>query len=304
MNILWVHKNGYDIQPYLDLVGKCHKIFVFENYLEAWTAIFTTYYNTFDLILCDLFGDFSWIEYDSDVESGLELYRNIESDRPFIFIYRDNVELNFLKKLKVKKNTSNLFFLRIPYTSSELLNIIDNLSDSKNLIDDSSQIIKSNTQLIYDFKTIYSELTKQLKANPKLSYQIEPRKFEELIAYLLEQSGYNIELTKSSRDGGKDIYALQKTMVGNILAVVECKRYSKNNLVGIDIVQRLYGVKIAEKANVGMVITTSSYTKPAINFQKTVGTELALKDYHDLIEWINLVKKKNDEISSVSSGTL
>ncbi|MBO1628242.1 restriction endonuclease [Bacillus arachidis] len=148
----------------------------------------------------------------------------------------------------------------------------------------------TSPSLRVDFTDVNSQLIQYLARNPELMYQLEPRKFEELVAELFHKKGYEVELTPRTRDGGKDIYALKKDSISSTLFLVEAKRYSKTNKVGVELVRGLYGVKHAERANVGMLVTTSSFTKDAIEFASPLKYEMSLKDFSNLEEWLKEYK--------------
>jgi HJR/Mrr/RecB family endonuclease len=113
-------------------------------------------------------------------------------------------------------------------------------------------------------KKIISSLQKQ----PQQIYQVSPLQFEEILAELLLDMGYDIELTSQTRDGGMDILAYKHTPMGKLLFLVEAKRYRQDRKVGIDLVKNLYATLMHQKANLAMLVTTSSFTKDARAFEK------------------------------------
>ncbi len=125
-----------------------------------------------------------------------------------------------------------------------------------------------------------------VKNNPSILHSITPREFEELVAEIFDRQGFDVELTKATRDGGKDIIAIQSNMGIKLKYIVECKRYAMHNKVTLDVVQRLYGVKMAEKANKAILVTTSSFTKDASKFASQHCWDLSLKDKRDLLSWL------------------
>ncbi|PFU64047.1 hypothetical protein COK90_08820 [Priestia megaterium] len=147
-------------------------------------------------------------------------------------------------------------------------------------------LIVENPIVRVDFTNVNNELIKYLAKKPQIMRDMDPRKFEELVAELFSNKGYEVTLTQRTRDGGKDLYAIKKDIVGTTLYVVETKRYSQTNKVGVDLVRGLYGVKSAERANVGVLVTTSSFTKDAIKFASPLKYELSLRDYNDLKKWL------------------
>jgi HJR/Mrr/RecB family endonuclease len=141
-----------------------------------------------------------------------------------------------------------------------------------------------------DFSTISEELTTYLLNNPDAMHNVSPRKFEELVAYIMEKHGYEITLTQQSRDGGIDIFALKNDGFGNILTIVDCKKYSANNPVGIAAVRGMYGTLQIESASHGIIATTSRFTADAYNLAQEYKYQLSLKDHADILKWIQHTK--------------
>lgn len=152
--------------------------------------------------------------------------------------------------------------------------------------------LATNAPIIIAATNIEKQLINQVHRRPELVHELSPRKFEEFVAELMRQQGFTVELTPATRDGGKDIYLAAKTSLGSFLYLVECKQY-KQKPVGIAPVQRLYGVLEGEKATAGLLVTTSTFTKPAEQFQEKVAYRLTLVDY------IRLNKMISDVVSGV-----
>jgi restriction system protein len=108
---------------------------------------------------------------------------------------------------------------------------------------------------------------------------LAPRRFEELVAELFRDKGYDVELTPPSKDGGIDIIAVSRSDVGSAMTLIECKRYAESNRVGVDIVRGLYGVVEEQKASRGQIVTTSYFTKGAKAFRDKVPYRLGLADF-------------------------
>jgi hypothetical protein len=139
--------------------------------------------------------------------------------------------------------------------------------------------------------SIDDEIKRYLALHPEKVYNLDSRKFEELIADILHDLGFEVELTKATRDGGVDIYAYVRTAVCNFLVFVECKKWAPDNHVGLDIVQRLFGVQQIGQANKSMIITTSFFTDPAIKEAKRYNGMMDLRDFNSLKDW--LIKYKD-----------
>ncbi len=129
-------------------------------------------------------------------------------------------------------------------------------------------------------------MVEALKKHPKDIFRLSPRKYEELIAELLDDMGYEVTLTKATRDGGKDILASIKTECGDFLCLVEAKKYRQDRKVGVSLVRELYGTLCDYKATSGMLVTTSSFSGDAQAFQQNHQYQLSLRDYTDVAGWI------------------
>lgn len=132
----------------------------------------------------------------------------------------------------------------------------------------------------------WDALLRDLGRQPELVHSIDPRKFEELVAELLNRSGLIARITPATRDGGRDILAFHETAVGSHLYLVECKRYRPDRPVAVSLVRQLYGVVTQERATAGLLVTTSHFTTDALRFRETIRNQLTLKDYHQLAAWI------------------
>ncbi len=141
-----------------------------------------------------------------------------------------------------------------------------------------------------DFSKISEELTAYLLKKPDVMHSISPRKFEELVAYIMEKHGYEVTLTQQSRDGGIDIFAIKNDGFGNILTIVDCKKYSATNPVGIAAVRGMYGTLQIESASHGIIATTSRFTPDAYSLAQEYKYQLSLKDHADILHWIQETK--------------
>ncbi|HWM93905.1 MAG TPA: restriction endonuclease [Thermoanaerobaculia bacterium] len=139
--------------------------------------------------------------------------------------------------------------------------------------------------------TAREALVEALRKRPESIYDLSPRKFEELIADLLTNMGWEVELTGVTRDGGKDMLAYLNTDLGRLLCLVEAKRYRRDRQVGVDLVRSLYGTLYDHQANSAMLVTTSSFSADARELQKKHQYHLSLRDYADIIGWLHRYKR-------------
>jgi HJR/Mrr/RecB family endonuclease len=118
-------------------------------------------------------------------------------------------------------------------------------------------------------------------------YQLHPRDFEEMIAELMRKQGWEVKLTKQTRDQGVDIVALQYLGDSPYKAVIECKRHALNRKVGVGILRGFQSVIVTQQANKGIIFTSSYFSADAKQYQQQhLPYLLELKDYDDIIDWI------------------
>lgn len=134
--------------------------------------------------------------------------------------------------------------------------------------------------------TIDEQIKSYFKTNPEKMYDISPRKFEELVADILKDMGFEVELTKATRDGGRDIIAHIRNSVCSYLTHIECKKYAPDNKVGVEIIRKVMGVHQIRKATKSIIVTTGFFSKDAVKEAAMVGNRLDLKDFNDLKDWL------------------
>ncbi len=91
-------------------------------------------------------------------------------------------------------------------------------------------------------------------------YSVSPQRFEEVVAHVYREMGWEVVLTPETRDGGVDLYCLRH--VTGETCIVECKRYSTGRRVGIFAVDRLLGV----------TIRTAAASRTSCDFQHVFGS--------------------------------
>jgi len=134
--------------------------------------------------------------------------------------------------------------------------------------------------------TIDEQIKTYFKKNPEKMYDLSPRKFEELVAAILKDMGFDVELTKATRDGGRDIIAHITNSVCSFLTHIECKKYAPDNKVGVGIIREVMGVHQIRNATKSIIVTTGFFSKDAVKEAALVENHLDLKDFNDLKEWL------------------
>lgn len=130
-----------------------------------------------------------------------------------------------------------------------------------------------------------ARLIRHLQANPELLRSIHWRMFEEVVAEMLAKEGWDVQLTRSSKDDGVDIFASKPHTFGTTLAVVDCKRYAKP--LGVGLVRVVAGLREQHRADLGVLVTTSRFTGPARDLEENeFHRKVALKDFEALKSWL------------------
>jgi restriction system protein len=114
------------------------------------------------------------------------------------------------------------------------------------------------------------EIVGMLQRDPSLAYQLEPRKWEEMIAAWYKQASFDeVILTPRSGDGGKDVIAFRRGSI-TIGIYDQVKRYKPGHLVTADEVRAFLHV-VANTRNIskGIVTTTSDFA-PGIATDDTI----------------------------------
>ncbi len=175
-------------------------------------------------------------------------------------------------------------------------NFFEALKEAEELLESNQEPRDPETPLLQiDFQDVIATLIKHLAKRPEDMRTIDPRKFEELVARLFEDKGYEVKLTPRSNDGGFDVLAIENNRFGAALTLVECKRYAVDCKVGVEIVRGLYGVVEQKRATRGVLATTSFFTKGAHDFRNDMKFRIGLADFNNMKsfieEWMDNQKK-------------
>ena len=138
-----------------------------------------------------------------------------------------------------------------------------------------------------DIRIVNGRLLDVVQKNNKAIFDLTPRQFEEFVAELMEKRGYRVDLTKATRDGGKDLIIANHADIGDFIFYVECKKYAPTNPVGVNLVRELAGTVLADRVTAGIMVTSSYFSPDAINYSNQLKHQLSLVDFLKLKDWIN-----------------
>jgi len=205
--------------------------------------------------------------------TGVYEYINKQGQKDEFKLYRDNEFISSIFIDSVPEERSKEYF-----TSS-----INQINSIYNLINNS--VVPNDLIVVTEY--INAKLLKELKENPNKIHELHWRGFEELIAEILASYGWKVTLTAKTRDNGFDIFAINKDISGVQQSwLIECKKWSIDRPVGIDVIRSLYTVK--NDLSVGnIMLATSSYFSPEVYKYQSSKFDLDLRDYSKVIDWIN-----------------
>jgi HJR/Mrr/RecB family endonuclease len=132
---------------------------------------------------------------------------------------------------------------------------------------------------------VSEKLIAHLASHPNELHTFDRRMFEELVAELFDGFGYEVELTKRTRDGGRDVIAIRHREV-EVKYLIECKRPDPGHKIGVRPVRELFGVKADEGATKAILATTAEFTPDALLFFGRHRWELEPRDHSGLLEWL------------------
>jgi hypothetical protein len=127
--------------------------------------------------------------------------------------------------------------------------------------------------------------------SPTLLESIEGRQFEELISTLMADLGFeDVELTRPTKDGGKDIIAkLRNPKTGwTETYLFECKHWLAGDKVRLKIVTRLQDVVRTDKATGGVIVAWGGYAPEVLQQEASLRKDrLHLRDKNDIERWVS-----------------
>ncbi|MDO8771029.1 MAG: restriction endonuclease [Burkholderiaceae bacterium] len=160
-----------------------------------------------------------------------------------------------------------------------------------------------------DVGDVYEELFSHFIANPDDLRRLTPRAFEVLLYRVFQNQGFTAELGPGSGDGGVDIRLWQRDPLGDVLTLVQAKRYAAHRKIKLDAVAALRGVMAVEKAPKGIFVTTSTYLPSARRFAGREANTIDLATTVDVVNWCanatdGIVKDKSTLVSKASIENL
>jgi hypothetical protein len=136
-----------------------------------------------------------------------------------------------------------------------------------------------------EFAEIYTELFEHFARHPDNLEKLWWRDFERLLETVFGNQGYRTELGSGSNDEGADIRLYRTGGEGEALTVVQAKRFKKHLAIKLDWVAALLGVVLDQKAEHGILVTTSRYLPSARRFAERHPGRISLATSEDVSKW-------------------
>lgn len=164
------------------------------------------------------------------------------------------------EKCRYEKDTKNLFELKQKSEKEKKYKIEVEILENKHLIHEKISVFNSQS-----IEKLYAQ---------------SPFEFENSVANIYKALGYKTQVTSKSNDGGKDIIMYKEGKK----YLVECKKYSKDNLVTRPELQKFMAAIYQEKAIKGYFVTTSDYTSTGYAYPKDVNEKIELINGEGLVK--------------------
>jgi HJR/Mrr/RecB family endonuclease len=138
----------------------------------------------------------------------------------------------------------------------------------------------------------FGVLTKILSGGIHLD-GLKPREFEELIAELLQKSGYEVKIGKGSKDGGVDVLAFKEIEeLGLVASVWQAKKYASHRRVGLSVIKELAETRREQNATKGVIATTTYLTSGALDKVTRERYTLNKFDRDDILRWVEDIARR------------
>lgn len=136
-----------------------------------------------------------------------------------------------------------------------------------------------------DFADVHEEIYGHFARKPDDLHRLEPRQFEVLLSRVFQNQGFTAELGPGSGDGGVDVRLWHRDPIGDVLTLVQAKRYAKGRSIELEAVSALSGVVEDQRAGRGVLVTTSRFLPSAKDFAVRQRGRIVLADSDDIARW-------------------
>lgn len=191
-------------------------------------------------------------------------------------------------KIVVSQNVTNLDskYLKKYPSFLEFQNLSHNNVQVKAYTNTEKDELTPLEKILLNFEIIKQDICEEL-LNKVLEQS--PDFFEQLVVDLIVAMGYGGSLedagkaTKKTNDEGID-GIVKEDKLGLDVIYIQAKRWQKNNVVGRPEIQKFVGALAGQGSKKGIFITTSSFSKEALDYKPRNDTSIILIDGQKLAE--------------------
>ena len=190
-----------------------------------------------------------------------------------------------LDVLKKKPSSINVQFLKqfsefVEFQTSKREDEIETETSEEQSIQTPEESLETAYQKIR--KSLASELINKV-------VELSPAFFEKLVVELLVKMGYGGSLKDAGKAMGKSgdegiDGTIKEDKLGLDIIYIQAKRWKPGNVVGRPELQKFVGALAGQGAKKGIFITTSNFTKEAIEYTPRNETKIVLIDGHQLAQ--------------------
>nr|WP_242052356.1 restriction endonuclease [Dysgonomonas sp. GY75] len=192
-----------------------------------------------------------------------------------------------LSALKQRPKEINVTFLKQYPEFLEFQNLKRDNNTSENIQNQSEILNQTPEEILEDsYQNIRKSLAQELLDRIT---RLSPTFFERLVVELLVKMGYG----GSIKDAGKAIGksgdegidgTIKEDKLGLDIIYIQAKRWQQGNIVGRPEIHKFVGALAGQGAKKGIFITTSSFTKDALEFVPRNETKIVLIDGYKLAQ--------------------
>ena len=190
-----------------------------------------------------------------------------------------------LDVLKKKPSSINVKFLKqfsefVEFQTSKREDEIETETSEEQSIQTPEESLETAYQKIR--KSLASELINKV-------VELSPGFFEKLVVELLVKMGYGGSIKDAGKAMGKSgdegiDGTIKEDKLGLDIIYIQAKRWKPGNVVGRPELQKFVGALAGQGAKKGIFITTSNFTKEAIEYTPRNETKIVLIDGHQLAQ--------------------
>lgn len=138
------------------------------------------------------------------------------------------------------------------------------------------------------------EALRAASQDPAVLEALAPSEFEQLVAKLFKEHGYEVSTTPPIRDAGVDLVV--RSPKDNQVLMVQVKKLSRQSRVSVETVRRLLATVSLAQGSLGVLVSTSGFTAAALALAG--GTPIVLRT----LEQILAARSKTELIEPKEAG--